>query len=400
MTPIAYDTPIFNLHDFVLISSTLLYLLLAVPLLIFASKQHRKLDSLLAGMLLIYAAANIDTLIIWSAPVRHIVSNWQPNLFFLGGLGLWCQGPLLLWFVNKVIDADYEVTKRSALHLVPFVLVTVWMLTEFHFQTNEFKVSNMRSLDFLWSPFMDNVISGRNLSMICYGWWCMATFAHKKPKREAQQGNDKVILSLLFWLISGSILLASWTLVVHLIGGRIPINWANVLGLGSNYLTLVFVLTLMVLTLRQSFLTSVKIEPSSEVQSVPVEPEQNESGNASVTIDQISKVQSYMEIEKPYLDSKLNLESLAVRLKLPERTLSRLINQHLNKNVVEYINSYRVSEAKKLLVAEGSESKPMLNVMADSGFNSKSTFNSAFKQIVGKTPSQFRKDQLSKTEHY
>ncbi len=73
-----------------------------------------------------------------------------------------------------------------------------------------------------------------------------------------------------------------------------------------------------------------------------------------------------------------------------------MINRHFQKNFFEFINGYRIDEAKKLLANEKYEKVTIIEIMAQVGFNSKATFNTFFKKLVGVTPSQYRKEQLKK----
>lgn len=85
------------------------------------------------------------------------------------------------------------------------------------------------------------------------------------------------------------------------------------------------------------------------------------------------------------------METLAKRLSLPERTFSRILNQHFGKNFFEFINEHRVNEAKRLLADPDKKDLNMLDILAEAGFSSKSTFNAIFKQYTSQTPSQYRR---------
>ena len=77
-------------------------------------------------------------------------------------------------------------------------------------------------------------------------------------------------------------------------------------------------------------------------------------------------------------------------------TLSRILNQHFGKNFFEFINGYRVEEAKRLLRDPDQQTASMLDILAAAGFTSKSTFNSIFKKHLGQTPSQYRQEHSVK----
>ncbi|MEL6306365.1 MAG: helix-turn-helix domain-containing protein, partial [Bacteroidota bacterium] len=99
-----------------------------------------------------------------------------------------------------------------------------------------------------------------------------------------------------------------------------------------------------------------------------------------------------MDKEKIYIQPDLKLSDLASKLKVSTHTLSQFLNERLGKSFPSYINEYRIQEAKQLI---RSDHRIKLEAVAyDSGFNSKSTFNAAFKKITGVTPSKF-KEQLS-----
>lgn len=95
--------------------------------------------------------------------------------------------------------------------------------------------------------------------------------------------------------------------------------------------------------------------------------------------------------QKPYLDSELNLVKLADMLSMSSHQLSYLINTGFNENFFQYINTYRVEKAKELLVSTEKNNLSILGIAFESGFNSKTSFNTTFKKITNKTPSEFKK---------
>jgi AraC-like DNA-binding protein len=106
------------------------------------------------------------------------------------------------------------------------------------------------------------------------------------------------------------------------------------------------------------------------------------------------KLISFMETEKPFLNSNLTLPELANCITIPVHHLSQVINEKLSQNFFEFINSYRVEEAKKRLIAPEYQNYNILSIGLDSGFNSVSAFNAAFKKIAKITPSQYRNENL------
>ncbi|MEI6387901.1 MAG: helix-turn-helix domain-containing protein, partial [Spirochaetota bacterium] len=82
---------------------------------------------------------------------------------------------------------------------------------------------------------------------------------------------------------------------------------------------------------------------------------------------------------------------LTLALGFQRNRLTQVINDGLGKNFYRYVNEYRVEEVKRKIAVGEAERLSILGVALDSGFNSKSAFNEAFKGIMRCTPSEYRK---------
>lgn len=102
------------------------------------------------------------------------------------------------------------------------------------------------------------------------------------------------------------------------------------------------------------------------------------------------KVKSLLARERLYLNPDVTLQDFAAQLGINARYLSYTINTGFGKTFFELINEYRIMHARGLLLEEGAEKRTVLEVMYESGFNSKSAFNTAFKKYTGLTPSGFK----------
>jgi AraC-like DNA-binding protein len=104
---------------------------------------------------------------------------------------------------------------------------------------------------------------------------------------------------------------------------------------------------------------------------------------------------SLMDEQKPHEDSGLTLQNLADRIGVSPHNLSEVINARLGKSFHDFVNSYRVEDAKRHLLDPKLAHQTVLAVALDSGFRSKSTFNKIFKRFTGVTPSEFRSENAS-----
>ncbi|MEL6538364.1 MAG: helix-turn-helix domain-containing protein [Bacteroidota bacterium] len=106
------------------------------------------------------------------------------------------------------------------------------------------------------------------------------------------------------------------------------------------------------------------------------------------------KLAAYVEQEKPYLDPTLSLRSLAHQVEIHPNQLSWLLNEHLKQNFNEFINRHRIEYFKQLVVDPTNGHISLVGLAFESGFNSKTVFNTAFKKQEGMTPKAYQKSQM------
>jgi AraC-like DNA-binding protein len=107
------------------------------------------------------------------------------------------------------------------------------------------------------------------------------------------------------------------------------------------------------------------------------------------------KLESHMTEEEPFLIPNLSLRSLAHQLEIHPNKLSWLLNETMQKNFNEFINHYRIEYFKKLYLNPENNHISILGLAYESGFNSKTVFNSYFKKETGMTPKEFHKQNIS-----
>lgn len=106
--------------------------------------------------------------------------------------------------------------------------------------------------------------------------------------------------------------------------------------------------------------------------------------------EDFENVDTYIIDNQRYLDPNLSLEELANELDMSTSHLSKLINNYSDYNFSDYINSLRIQQAKKLLNDNSFCRYTIVSIGLECGFNSKSTFYSAFKKFTSQTPSEYR----------
>lgn len=107
--------------------------------------------------------------------------------------------------------------------------------------------------------------------------------------------------------------------------------------------------------------------------------------------NQIQSLRSYVSKEELYLNPSLTIQELSQKVGIPVRELSLLINQQMNQHFFDFINEFRIQKAMEILKDETKNKLTILEILYEVGFNSKSSFNTAFKKYTDKTPTEYRK---------
>ncbi len=107
------------------------------------------------------------------------------------------------------------------------------------------------------------------------------------------------------------------------------------------------------------------------------------------------KINTYIIEQKKYLDPYLGLDSLSDDLNVSSGHLSFLINTYSSHNFSDFINELRIEQVKKLIMEKEYLNYTIVSIGLESGFNSKSTFYSAFKKFTNLSPTQFKKENAA-----
>ncbi len=140
------------------------------------------------------------------------------------------------------------------------------------------------------------------------------------------------------------------------------------------------------------YMTSFRVMRSSGFFKAPALTEADRYRNSQLTPDHqnaiLQRLQRVMSEDKPFLSADFSLPDLAEKVGTSVHVLSQVINSGLGKSFFEMTAEYRIGEAKTLLVTR--KNIKVEEIAEQVGYNSKSSFNTAFKKITGFTPSEYR----------
>ncbi|WP_020568121.1 helix-turn-helix domain-containing protein [Neolewinella persica] len=301
------------------------------------------------------------------------------------------SAPLFYLFVRSLLYRDFKLRWQHLWHLTPFLLTTILFIPRFYGVPEVVRKEFFQNYLAHWETYAAMVIG--HLQAIVYLVLVFVELArYRKILREnyADNGSEthkwlwqmNVLLSVLF-LFS-----AFKNVFKRLVDSYEMITLVRI-GMVSLLLGflcwLLFKIMLHPNLFRGVESRLVPIRAGGAVAGAMEAEEQGEDGR-------IGTLQGHMETKRPYLNPTLTVRELANQLSWPDRELSLLINQDLNCHFFDFINDYRIKEAKRMLLAPENRKMTVLEILYAVGFNSKSSFNVAFKNRTGKTPTQFRRD--------
>lgn len=387
------DQLIFNTHDVILLAT--IYQSLLFGLLIFSVRRDRhQNDYFLIGFLIAQAAIPLHILINYGAAFRFIALDLSPDLYRAFEIAYWLEGPLLLWYTRSLVYKNYSLTRSDFLLVVPAVLFLVYMTLTFFILDHETKYVYLRDYDVAEGEYFRKYLGlSREILRVIFSAMCLIDIRHCRQQIRARYSHvEDIDLGWLNFLVITFMLIHLWAVFVSIalilsvhFGYNIDFGF---MGLVGNYTTFLLVSALIFFSLRRSSI----FEGVERRESLVHENQSIDKLDSDPQL--VEKITRHMNNEKPYLTKILTLEHLARQLEIPSRTLSTTINRQFKQNFFEFVNHYRVEEAKIQLADPEQKDKTMIDVMADCGFNSKATFNTFFKKLVGSTPSQYRQKHL------
>ena len=375
---------VFDLYTILRIA-TVFQFLFFVFFLISYKKGRRLSNQLLAVFLFSKALCYLDGLFLHFRPA---VAEWSPHIFFIGQSFEFLLGPSLYFYVKSLAYSDFKLEKRQWVHLIPFVLHLVFMVSVFHIHGAGVKRELLADPDFVYSTNFAGSMISIYIHFIAYSIASLVVLSNYRSRlKNLYSTVNPIQLSWLRFITVGFILI--W--VSGLINLLLQISEYSILIPWPILICGIFLFANIIVFkgLKQPEIFSGIKETSEKQRYRKTALPQNEMDRY------LKKIKQYMGNEKPYLSPSLTLNELAQRLSLPPHCISQVINRCLNQNFYIFVNSYRIEESKRMLEETTERKKTVLEILYETGFNSKSTFNHVFKKQTGMTPTQYMRLQKS-----
>ncbi len=368
-----------SLWSWVLLASVAIGLFF-LSLLLIGRKTNSQATYLFAALLFLLVAINFDNWLfaseVWlNCPIVMGYSRGSILLF----------GPLIYLYCRSITSQSFRLSWVHLLHLIPFLVIYAVYAPMLYFQDIDYKreyiefglssAFSLSSLAYLaFSAYMVHIsiYLYMTLRLIRKEMNTPAKVNYIIPTEERLRWAKTlaVVFSLCFATL---VVLFGWAFATGTY--RIEINFV----MTSAYTVLIYYLGFGIVRNEHLLFPGF----ARKYQSLNVSDAQKREYAAKLTV--------LVENEKIFLDPDVTLGKVADAIGIPSGYLSKLINEEHGKNFADYINYYRVEEVKRRLKDQQYDALSIFGIALETGFSSKSSFNSAFKKVTGMTPSDYKK---------
>ena len=298
--------------------------------------------------------------------------------------------PALYFFVLAAADPDFRFRKYDLLHLLPLTFNLV-VKTEYYLSGSDLQIrflSQWMNGLMLQSPFFWDNASRIVFFMYFIFFLFLSVHRYLRDKKMIEQSSPfgRIYSSwIALFILTLSPVFLLWILCVACIAlGRPFLPYLYSMYLFASFMVFLCIYTLF---LRPEIIYRAK--PMKGDKKYQTSYLTDQEANAH-----FDRLQSYMEKEAGFTNPDLTLQSLAEKLSIPKNYLSQIINEKAGKTFHDFINTYRIEKIKKLLEDPRWKDETLLALALEGGFNSKTTFNTAFKKHTGESPIAWRKKHL------
>lgn len=328
---------------------------LLFALILLTDKSRKRSSNYFLAAFLLMLAAQMSVI---------LSEKWIADFSFISGflcLFGFAYGPLLYFYTLQLIYRDLKLTSKQWLHAIPFAIICITAVLGFGLC---FKVGSLLYVSLI-------IYVGLSIRQI---------MAYRQVVKNTRSAIDKINLSWLQW----TLIIFTITLLVdiysHFYEEIEPIPGISIVNLSL----LILINGVFYKGLKQpAIFQGISKEDEKLATKVSEDRDAFES-EAKVLVE-------YLKTSEAYRQSDLTLSQLAEALDMNTRRLSMVINRYFHQNFMDFINTHRIDYAQTRLKQPKEEKETIAEVMYDAGFNSKSSFNTLFKQKTGKTPSEFKK---------
>lgn len=297
-------------------------------------------------------------------------------------------GPLI-YFYFKRITTDYKFKRVDLLHLLPTVLLIVFLLLPVYALPQEEKLRMMLNRSSSSMSSISNLITSIKLmSLLIYGILVIQMFIrHTRNNKEIPRIEYNWQRNMMIFC---SIYIITYTIYGFLVISHVLSGFFFNLQVGAMALLVLYV-SYTAYVQPSIFGKLIVVRDESKAKSREVGKYEKSGLTPSLSMELKLKLLYLLHEDKIYKQNDITLQKLSELLNTTRHNTSQIVNEHFGLNFFELINKYRIEEAKELLKNENYRDYAIIDIAYEVGFNNKVTFNKSFKKYNQITPSEYMK---------
>ncbi len=295
--------------------------------------------------------------------------------------------PFLYLYLAELTERNLN-SKKISVQFLPLLLSVFFIITVLFIKQLSFsELLNELYLGEIWFvKVLNNIKPLYGIGFL--GLFVFKINKHNKKLKKSFSNLDKINLIWFRNLMIAMLIIGGTVTLQHLF--EIFYNEKSILDYLIFISIAVFIYLIGFLGLKQPQIFSQNMK-----ENIQETHKYKKSGLTDETAENyINQLLEMMKEEKPYLNPNLTLYDLSKRLDISPHNLSEIINTKLNQNYYDFINRYRVEEFESNLLKDEFKNFTILVVAFESGFKSKSSFNTVFKKFTGMTPTEYKNQEL------
>ncbi|SMG51686.1 AraC-type DNA-binding protein [Marivirga sericea] len=362
-----------------------LFITLLLALFLIIAKTKHKISNRLFALFLTLIGIDIGGVFI------DFIGENPSNLGMLNNSITFLQLPVFYLYVLSVCYSDFSLKLKHLFHIIPFLVVNLILLPNYYLVDTVSKIS-----------FFENNLNGVELKFnytllhIQIVAYMIAIFMIlKKTKKLYLENNAGSSINSYNWLLQFTIALTIFYCIALFKNIFKLSDYTNIsewIKIGLFLFEILIICWYLFKALNNPNVfrnVNSRLKPVADIVS-----ERQKSNHFDKVENNYEEtlllLNEYMKTEKPYLNPSITIQYISDEIQIPVRDLSLLINHKLGQHFFDFINAYRIENAMRILKDPEKSKMNILEILYEVGFNSKSSFNTAFKKHTGITPTSYR----------
>lgn len=345
---------------------------------------------------------------LYIAPWMLGFAGWYDNqpyrdiMFYTPFRHIYFMGPALYFYVQSLLNPKFRLTRKNSIHFLPGILYLVYnaviVVTDKLVLKKYYFLADGSDRDFeTWYS-----VSG----VVHMFFYLAASLRYYKIYRDLMPQVISYSDTLTFKWIRNFLAAFLTILLLSVVFDTVTLFYPEMAGYTSTWWFFFFfaIITayIAVSGYSNTLRTTVPFDVSllaPEKATVYTDKEENAIPIKEVRVPDTgideslhivkSQISAYFDEERPYNDPELTLPDVAGAIDVPVAVVSKAINKGFGMNFNDYVNRYRVEAVKKAFEKGDQQKQTLLGIAFNCGFNSKATFNRAFKKHTGQSPREY-----------